>query len=93
MPFTYTTRTNRISKIEFTGDPQVANIAFSDAGPTYSPTVIIFGVPAATASSIAVNFFFSGTPRDISIITKNAPTRKDGNNFFEAEYGDRVDIS
>lgn len=93
MAFTYATRSNRISKIEFTGDPQVANIAFSDPGPTYSPTVIVFGVPADTASSIAVNFFFSGTPRDINIITQHAPTKAGGNSYFEAQYGGRVDIS
>lgn len=93
MAFTYTTRTNRISKIEFTGDPQVANIAFSDPGPTFSPTVIVFGVPAATASSIAVNFFFSGTPRDINIITESTPTKVGSNAYFEAKYGGRVAIS
>jgi hypothetical protein len=93
MAFTYSTRSNRISKIEFTGDPQVANIAFSDPGPTYNPTVIVFGVPAATASAIAVNFFFSGAPRDINIVTENAPVKVPGNAYFEAQYGGRVDIS
>jgi hypothetical protein len=94
MSFTYTTNTQRISKIEFTGDPQVANIAFSDPGPTYSPTVIIFGVPAATASAIAVNFFFAGgTQRIINIVTQAAPTKVGGNNYFEAKYGGKVDIS
>ncbi|GAB4336056.1 MAG: hypothetical protein OHK0047_25410 [Leptolyngbyaceae cyanobacterium] len=93
MSFTYTTNTQRISKIEFTGDPQVANIAFSDPGPTYSPTVIIFGVPAATASAIAVNFFFTGTQRIINIVTQAAPTKVGGNNYFEAKYGGKVDIS
>jgi hypothetical protein len=93
MSFTYTTNTQRISKIEFTGDPQVANIAFSDPGPTYSPTVIIFGVPAATASAIAVNFFFTGVQRNINIVTQAAPTKVGGNSYFEAKYGGRVDIS
>ncbi len=93
MSFTYKTDTTKISKIEFTGDPQVANIAFSDTSPTYSPTVIIFGVPAATASAIAVNFFFAGTTRDINIVTQAAPTKVGGNNYFEAKYGGRVDIS
>lgn len=93
MSFTYKTRSNRISKIEFTGDPQIANIAFSDSSPTYGPTVIIFGVPAATASAIAVNFFFSGSPRDINIVTQNAPTKVGGNNYFEAQYGGMADIS
>lgn len=94
MAFTYVTNTQRISKIEFTSDPELANIAFSDPGPTYSPTVLIFGIPAATASAIAVNFFFAGsTQRIISIVTQNAPTKVGGNNYFEAQYGGRVDIT
>jgi hypothetical protein len=93
MAFTYATQTDRISKIEFTEDPQVANIAFSDAGPTFGPTVIIFGVPAATASSIAVNFFFGGIPRDLNIVTENAPVRVNGNSYFEAKYGGKAAIS
>lgn len=93
MSFTYATKNNRISKIEFTEDPQVANIAFSDPGPTYGPTVIIFGVPSATASAIAVNFSFGGTIRDIAIVTQNAPTKLGGNSYFEAQYGGKVAIS
>jgi hypothetical protein len=93
MSFTYKTQNNRISKIEFTGDPQVANIAFSDPGPTYGPTVIIFGVPSATASAIAVNFSFGGIVREITIVTQNAPTKVGGNSYFEAQYGGRVAIS
>jgi len=93
MAFTYMTNTQRISKIEFTSDPELCNIAFSDPGPTFSPTVLIFGIPAATASTISVNFYFTGVQRMLAIETENAPTRVDGNNYFEANYGGRVEIS
>ncbi|MGQ9872195.1 hypothetical protein [Leptodesmis sp.] len=55
--------------------------------------MIIFGVPAATASAIAVNFFFTGTQRIINIVIEAAPTQVGGNSYFEAKYGGRVDIS
>ncbi|PSB15072.1 hypothetical protein C7B76_14490 [filamentous cyanobacterium CCP2] len=93
MAFAYMTNTQRISKIEFTANPELCNIAFTDPGPNFSPTVLIFGIPAATASTIAVNFYFTGAQRMLVIETENAPRRADGNNYFEAQYGGRVEIS
>jgi hypothetical protein len=100
MAFTYITNTQRISKIEFTSNPELCNIAFSDPGPTFSPTVLIFGIPAATASTIGINFYFPSTSllnipiqRMLAITTEEAPIRVDGNNYFEAKYGGRVEIS
>jgi hypothetical protein len=93
MAFNYMTNTQRISKIEFTSNPELCNIAFTDPGPNFSPTVLIFGIPAATASTIAVNFYFTGVQRMLVVTTENAPRRADGNNYFEAKYGGRVEIS
>lgn len=90
---TYKTNTASISKIEFTNDPEISNIAFSDPSPTFGPTVLIFGIPAATASAVAVNFSFGGAVRDITIEIENAPTKVSGNNYFEATYAGRLDIS
>lgn len=100
MAFNYITNTQRISKIEFTADPELCNIAFSDPGPNFSPTVLIFGIPAATASTIGVNFYFPPSmllnipfQRTLIIKTEEEPIRVDGNNYFEAKYGGRVEIS
>jgi hypothetical protein len=94
MAFSYMTNTQRISKIEFTSNPELCNIAFSDPGPTFSPTVLIFDIPAATASTIAVNFYLAGVVQRMLVIeTENAPVKADGNNYFEAKYGGRVEIS
>ncbi|WNZ23148.1 hypothetical protein HJG54_09965 [Leptolyngbya sp. NK1-12] len=93
MAFTYMTNTQRISKIEFTSNPELCNIAFADPGPNFSPTVLIFGIPAATASTIAVNFYFTGVQRMLAIVTENQPAKVGSNNYFEARYGGRVEIS
>jgi hypothetical protein len=93
MTFTYKTSTSKISKIEFTSSPDVANIAFVDGGS--APTVLIFGVPAAIASAISVNFTQQAipSPRDLTIYVDAAPAKKGANTYAEANYAGRAEIS
>ncbi len=92
MAVPYKTSTSKISKIEFTSNPDVANIAFVDGG---LQTVLIFGVPAATASAIAVNFTQQNvpSPRDLTIYVEAAPAKVGGNPFAEAKYAGRAELS
>jgi hypothetical protein len=83
--------TNQIAKVEFKSNPDFSNIAFSNYnGSSGSKALVIFDVPSAIGSMLAVSLQFGGS-RPLLVEVDENPQLV-GGNYYEAKYAGRIEV-
>jgi len=80
--------TNQIAKVEFKSNPDFSNIAFNDYKP--GQALVIFNVPSAIGSMLAVSLQFGGS-RPLLVEVDQNP-QMIGGNYYEANYANRIEV-
>ncbi|MBD3883831.1 hypothetical protein IFO70_18875 [Phormidium tenue FACHB-886] len=83
--------TGQIAKVEFKSNPDFSNVAFNNySGSSGNKALVIFNVPAAIGSMLAVSRQFGGSQPLLVEVEQNPQLV--GGNYYEAKYAGRIEV-
>jgi hypothetical protein len=83
--------TGQIAKVEFKSNPDFSNVAFDNYnGGSGTKALIIFNVPSAIGSMLAVSRQFGGSQPLLVDVDHNPQLV--GGNYYEANYAGRIEV-
>jgi hypothetical protein len=80
-----------IAKVEFKSDPDFSNVAFENFDGS-KKNLLIFNVPSAIGSMLAVNLQFPGAPGKKLLVEVDKAPQLVGGLYYEANYAGRIEV-